>query len=48
MQDAAIVLSVPLALLGAFAGLAAASMPLNLYGQIGLVLLIGLSAKTAI
>jgi HAE1 family hydrophobic/amphiphilic exporter-1 len=45
---AAIVLSVPLALFGAFAGLAAASMPLNLYGQIGLVLLIGLSAKTAI
>jgi HAE1 family hydrophobic/amphiphilic exporter-1 len=45
---AAIVLSVPLALLGAFAGLMAASLPLNIYGQIGLVLLIGLSAKTAI
>ena len=45
---AAIVLSVPLALLGAFAGLKAAGLPLNLYGQIGLVLLIGLSAKTAI
>ena len=45
---AAIVLSVPLALLGAFAGLMAAGLPLNLYGQIGLVLLIGLSAKTAI
>ncbi len=45
---AAIVLSVPLALLGAFAGLKAAGLALNLYGQIGLVLLIGMSAKTAI
>jgi len=45
---AAIVLSVPLALLGAFLGLKAVGLPLNLYGQIGLVLLIGLSAKTAI
>lgn len=45
---AAIILSVPLALLGAFAGLWAVGLPLNLYGQIGLVLLIGLSAKTAI
>ncbi len=45
---AAIVLSVPLALLGAFAGLWAVGIPLNIYGQIGLVLLIGLSAKTAI
>ncbi len=45
---AAIVLSVPLALLGAFAGLRALDLPLDLYGQIGLVLLIGMSAKTAI
>ncbi len=44
----AILLSVPLALLGAFAGLAAMGIPLNLYAQIGLVLLIGISAKTAI
>ena len=45
---AAILLSVPLALLGAFAGLMALGIPLNLYAQIGLVLLIGISAKTAI
>jgi len=45
---AAIILSVPLALLGAFAGLKVLGLSLNLYGQIGLVLLIGLSAKTAI
>ena len=45
---AAILLSVPLALVGAFAGLAALGIPLNLYAQIGLVLLIGISAKTAI
>jgi HAE1 family hydrophobic/amphiphilic exporter-1 len=45
---AAIVLSVPLALIGAFAGLLAAGLPLNLYAQIGLVLLIGMAAKTAI
>jgi HAE1 family hydrophobic/amphiphilic exporter-1 len=44
----AILLSVPLALLGAFAGLTALGLPLNLYAQIGLVLLIGISAKTAI
>jgi HAE1 family hydrophobic/amphiphilic exporter-1 len=45
---AAILLSVPLALIGAFAGLTAMGIPLNLYAQIGLVLLIGISAKTAI
>jgi HAE1 family hydrophobic/amphiphilic exporter-1 len=45
---AAILLSVPLALIGAFAGLMALGLPLNLYAQIGLVLLIGISAKTAI
>ena len=44
----AILLSVPLALVGAFAGLTALGLPLNLYAQIGLVLLIGISAKTAI
>jgi len=48
MIPAAILLSVPLALLGAFAGLTALGLPLNLYAQIGLVLLIGISAKTAI
>jgi len=45
---AAILLSVPLALIGAFSGLMALGLPLNLYAQIGLVLLIGISAKTAI
>jgi HAE1 family hydrophobic/amphiphilic exporter-1 len=44
----AILLSVPLALIGAFSGLTALGIPLNLYAQIGLVLLIGISAKTAI
>ncbi|MBT8040420.1 MAG: efflux RND transporter permease subunit [Gammaproteobacteria bacterium] len=45
---ASILLSVPLALIGAFAGLMAMGIPLNIYAQIGLVLLIGISAKTAI
>ena len=45
---AAILLSVPLALIGAFTGLTVLGIPLNLYAQIGLVLLIGISAKTAI
>ena len=44
----AILLSVPLALLGALGGLTALGIPLNLYAQIGLVLLMGISAKTAI
>ena len=48
MIPAAILLSVPLALIGAFGGLTALGIPLNLYAQIGLVLLIGISAKTAI
>ncbi|MGI9222254.1 MAG: efflux RND transporter permease subunit, partial [Woeseiaceae bacterium] len=48
MIPGAILLSVPLALIGAFAGLTAMGIPLNLYAQIGLVLLIGISAKTAI
>jgi HAE1 family hydrophobic/amphiphilic exporter-1 len=48
MIPLAILLSVPLALVGAFAGLTLMGIPLNLYAQIGLVLLIGISAKTAI
>jgi HAE1 family hydrophobic/amphiphilic exporter-1 len=45
---AAIMLSVPLAMLGAFGGLALLGIALNLYAQIGLILLAGLAAKTAI
>ncbi|MDS9469500.1 multidrug efflux RND transporter permease subunit [Paracoccus sp. MBLB3053] len=44
----AIILSVPIALIGALLGTLIAGMPLSLYGQIGLLLLIGLAAKTAI
>ena len=44
----AIILVVPMALAGAIGGLTLAGMELNLYGQIGLVLLIGMAAKNAI
>jgi len=44
----AIMLSVPLALLGTAAGLLAIGIPSNLYTQIGMILLIALSAKNAI
>jgi HAE1 family hydrophobic/amphiphilic exporter-1 len=44
----AIMLTVPFAVFGAVAALAVAGLDLDLFGQIGLLMLIGLSAKNAI
>ena len=43
-----IIFSIPVATLGALAGLWILGMPLSIYAQIGLVLLVGLAAKNAI
>ncbi|GAA0361331.1 efflux RND transporter permease subunit [Bowmanella denitrificans] len=43
-----IMLTVPLALLGAYIGLYLADMSINIYSQIGMVMLIGLAAKNGI
>ncbi|MBR5215848.1 MAG: efflux RND transporter permease subunit, partial [Bacteroidales bacterium] len=44
----AVILSVPLALLGVVAGCLILSLPISIYSQIGIILLIALSAKNAI
>jgi multidrug efflux pump len=43
-----VLLSVPIAVVGAFVGLWARGLALDVFGQIGLVMLIGLAAKNAI
>ncbi len=44
----AVILSVPLCILGALVGVNAASMDINIFTQIGLVVLVGLASKNAI
>ena len=48
LDPVAVILTVPLAILGAFAALMIRGLDNNLYTQVGLVLLVGLAAKNAI
>ncbi|WP_353471743.1 efflux RND transporter permease subunit [Salipiger sp. H15] len=48
LTPVAVLLTVPFAVLGALVSLKIAGQPLSLYGQIGLLMLIALAAKTAI
>jgi len=48
LAPVSIMLSVPLALAGAFAGLQVLGMPLSFFGQVGLILLVGLVTKNGI
>eukprot|EP00493_Phyllostaurus_siculus_P009551 UN09673 len=48
MHPFVIMLTVPLGLMGAMFGLWATGLTLNIYSQIGIVMLIGLSAKNGI
>jgi HAE1 family hydrophobic/amphiphilic exporter-1 len=48
MTPFTILLSVPVAMLGALIGLLIMAEPISLYGQIGMVLLVGMASKTAI
>lgn len=43
-----VMMAVPLSLLGTVAGVAARGMDMNIYSQVGIILLIGLTAKTSI
>ncbi len=48
LTPVAVLLTVPFAVLGALVSLTLAGQPLSLYGQIGLLMMIALAAKTAI